>query len=111
MYADDMILFCWADSIQLDVDNLQLSFNALQEALIELKLVLNADKTKYMLFTKAKAINYANIQISTLHGLAIERVSHCKNLGFWIDDKFTFKVHVDILAKKSVDKTGLSLQK
>ncbi len=50
LYADEMILYCWADSIQLAADNLQLSFNALQEVLIELKLVLNGDKTKYVIY-------------------------------------------------------------
>ena len=34
-------MYCIADSIQLAMEKLQLSFNALQKALINLKLVLN----------------------------------------------------------------------
>ena len=45
-YADDTVLYCIADSIQLAMEKLQLSFNALQKALINLKLVFNAGKTK-----------------------------------------------------------------
>ncbi len=46
LYADDTILYCWADSIQLVIDKLQFLFNILQEELIGLKLTLNAEKNK-----------------------------------------------------------------
>ena len=41
LYADDTILYCITDSVQLATEKLQISFNVLQEALINLKLVLN----------------------------------------------------------------------
>lgn len=40
-------------TIQLTVENLLLSFNALQKALINLKLELNADKTKMYAFLQS----------------------------------------------------------
>lgn len=46
LYADDTILYCWADSIQLVIDKLQFSFGILQEAPTGLKLTLNAEKNK-----------------------------------------------------------------
>ena len=46
LYADDTILYCVADSAKSAVEKLQLSFNALQNALVSLKLVLNQTKTK-----------------------------------------------------------------
>ncbi len=50
-YADYTVLYSSANSIQSAIDNLQLSFNTLQHALLNLKLVLNADKTKVMFFS------------------------------------------------------------
>ena len=46
LYADDAVLYCIADSPQAASAKLQSSFNLLQHALTELKLFLNADKTK-----------------------------------------------------------------
>ena len=52
-YADDTVLYCVADSVQLATERLQTAFNALQEAFFNLKLILNASKTKFM-FINAK---------------------------------------------------------
>ena len=52
-YADDTVLNCVADSVQLATERLQTAFNALQEAFFNLKLILNASKTKFM-FINAK---------------------------------------------------------
>lgn len=41
LYADDTILYCIADTVQLASKKLQLSFHILHEALTDLKLVLN----------------------------------------------------------------------
>ncbi len=62
LYADDTVLYCAGDIVQLG-EKLQLSFNALQAALISLKLVLNEHKTKFMLFFRDTDDN--NIHIST----------------------------------------------
>lgn len=106
LYADDTIIYCIADSVQLAIENLQLSFNALQDALIGLKLVLNASKTKFMVFSRARDIAYNNLHISTRNGSDIERVTEYKYLGIWLDDKFTFKYHIDNLANKLRQKIG-----
>ena len=107
LYADDTILYCWADSMTLAFNNLQLAFNVLQNALFNLKLVLNSDKTKCMAFTRANSIDFTNLNICTLNGASLERVQHYKYLGIWIDDKFTFKFHVENLTKCLRAKLGL----
>ena len=56
LYADDTVLSCSADTVQLAVENLQLSFTALQNALVDLKLGLNASKTKFMLFLEREVL-------------------------------------------------------
>ena len=47
LYADDAILYCIADTVDDAIGKLQLSFNALQYALIKLKLVINDSKPNY----------------------------------------------------------------
>ena len=104
LYADDTILYSIADSA--DQANLQLSFNSLQTALTDLKLVLNARKTKTMLFSRATIDSQSNICILTKNGSAIERVSDYKYLGIWLDEKLSFKTHIDKLVKKLRQKIG-----
>ena len=110
-YADDTIIYCSADSAQLATENLQLSFNVLQDSLRELKLVLNADKTKFMLFSRAREMDLNMLRITTSSGYIIDRVTEYKYLGIWLDDKFTFKFHIDNLAGKLRQKIGFFLQK
>jgi len=74
LYADDTVLSCSADTVQLAVENLQLSFTALQNALVDFKVVLNASKTKFMLFSRARGIDFSSLHQSTLNGCYIERV-------------------------------------
>ena len=57
-------------------------------------LNLNADKTKFMFFSRAKEIDIS-IQSCTLNGIPTEKVPHYTYLVIWIDDKFTFKTHID----------------
>jgi hypothetical protein len=76
-----------------------------QRNLYDLKLVLNAEKTKLMLFTKAKSKPSDLPPITTLQGSVIESVSQYKYLGIIIDDALSFKPHVQQLLKKVKDFT------
>ena len=98
-YADDTILYSLGPTIEVATANLQTAFNRFQLALINLKLVLNSKKTKCMLFTRSPNTN-AFTGIYTLKGEQIERVTSYKYLGFWLDDKLSFKVHVEQLTKR-----------
>lgn len=60
---------------------LQQAFDKLQDARINLKLVLNTNKSEYMLFFRARYIVYSSLHIATLNGQSIERVSGNKYLG------------------------------
>ncbi len=69
-------------------------------SLVHLELVLNTDKTKYRVFSRAKETD-RNFQIYSLNGTLIEKIPHYKYLGiFIIDDKFIFKYHIDHLSEK-----------
>ena len=106
LYADDTVIYCIDSSAHLAMDKLQHAFNILQEELIALKLVLNASKTKFMLFSKSKT-TYNDLRIDTLNRSPIDRVSEYKYLGIWLDDKLTFKHHISELTTKLRQKIGL----
>ena len=68
--------------------------------LFRLKLLLNVDKTKVMLFSKAKKTPEPVLDIVTTQGQVLEVVACYKYLGIWLDDCLSFKLHVNNLLKK-----------
>jgi len=76
-----------------------------QAQLYQLKLVLNAEKTKVMFFSNARK-NELDLNIVTDHGKTIEIVSSYKYLGFLIDDQLSFKLHIQNLVKRLKLKLG-----
>ena len=55
-----MVIYSAAPPIELAVQNLQSDFLIIQQALIDLKLVLNTDKTKYLIFSQKPAARLYN---------------------------------------------------
>ena len=86
--------------------NLQNAFIVFQNTLLQLKLVLNADKTKCVLFTNSRNGPLNITSVVTLEGSEIEFVNSYKYLGNLIDDSLTFKPHVLYLVKKLRLKLG-----
>lgn len=58
-----------------------------------------------MLFSRARDSN-ENLDITTLFGSNIDCVSECKYLGVWLDNKLTFKCHIENLTVKLQQKIG-----
>lgn len=81
---------------------LQHSCADLQVALNNHHFFLNADKTKFMFFSRAKNIYCDSLIISTKSGILTERVTEYKYLGIWIDEKVNFKCHVTKLVLTSL---------
>lgn len=54
LYADDMEVYCQAKSVISVPKCLQSAFDSIQSDILQLKLVLNADKTKATLFENQK---------------------------------------------------------
>ena len=70
------------------------------------KLVLNAKKTKFMLFSRSTNTDFNSVNITTLTGYNTERVIDYKYLGIWPDVKLTFKSHINKLVGKCRQKLG-----
>ena len=104
-----MTFYSLAPTPEGALSQLQLAFNTVQEHLYDLKLVLNADRTKVMLSntlsnTKTKPKNHPSILSS--HGLKIECVSNHWYLGILIDDSLSFANHIQQLVKRLKLKLG-----
>uniref|UniRef100_A0A8C2EK04 Reverse transcriptase domain-containing protein n=1 Tax=Cyprinus carpio TaxID=7962 RepID=A0A8C2EK04_CYPCA len=105
-YADDTVMYCGAPSKQQALIKLQAAFDVFQSRLHTLKLVLNADKTKIMLFSSSKKAVDNFIPLQTLQGNVIELVKEYKYLGITIDDKLSFGSHITNLTKQLKIKLG-----
>ena len=79
--ADDTILYTSVPSLDTALTNLQTSFNAIQHSFLGLQLLLNASKTKYMLFNQLLPTRPTSI--NTLDGSDLEYVDNYKYLGVW----------------------------
>ena len=79
---------------------LQSAFDVLQSQLSKLKLVLNTDQTKLMLFSNGKELPTNMPKLLTTHKVEIERVNLYKYLGFIIDEKLSFKLHIGKLVSR-----------
>lgn len=61
-----------------------------------------------MRYTKSRIAPSSTAQsIFTLDGKCVENVSSYKCLGLWIDEKLTFKVHIEKLVRKLISATFL----
>ena len=100
LYADDTILYCSSSSALKSLELLQSAFDTVQFRLAQLKLVLNAEKTKNMLFSNGKQLPSHLPRLSTVYGVEIEMVTSYKYLGILIDENLSFKLHINKLVSK-----------
>ena len=105
LYADDTVIYTCAPSLVQAFEKLQTAFQSLQASLYGLKLVMYVQKTKLMTFTRAHT-QPEKVSIVTSGGSPIEKVSSYKYLGIRLDDKLSFKVHMDNLERKLKLKLG-----
>ncbi len=105
-YADDSVIYCSASSVQQAIFKLQSAFDVIQSRIYYLKLVMNVDKTKYMLFSGSKKFDNSLSSLQTLQGSVIELVKEYKYLGIIVDDVLSFSSHITQLKKKLRIKLG-----
>ena len=79
-YADDTILYT-SGPLGTVSTKLQMSFNAIQLSFRGFQLLLNASKTKCMLFNRSLPVRARLSSITTLDGSDLEYVDNYKYLG------------------------------
>ena len=95
---------CIRDTEQINEDP---SYNYEETIIINLPLLnwneyLMQVTTKHMWFSNSHEDVSDDLFISTLDGALVDRVPAYKYLGSWIDEKRSFKNHVDELVKKLI---------
>ncbi len=110
-YADDSVMYCSASSGKQALYKLQSAFDVIQSRIYNLKLVLNVDKTKYMLFSGSKKFDKNVSSLQTLQGTVIESVKEYKYLGIIVDNALSFSSHITQLKKKLKIKLGFYFRK
>ena len=93
IYADNTILYTSGPSLDTVLTTLQTSFNAIQLSFRGLQLLLNASKTKCMLFNRSLPAPARPYSITTVDGSDLEYVDSYTYLGFWLDSKLSFQTH------------------
>ena len=58
---------------------------------------LSVNKSCYMIITNKRKVNNVNL---TLYGQPLQKVSEFKYLGLWLDNKYTWKTHIQHLETK-----------
>jgi hypothetical protein len=111
LYADDTILHTSGPSLDTVLTNLQTSFNAIQHSFRGLQLLLNARKTKCMLFNRSLPAPTNLTSITTLDGSDSEYVDSFKYLGVWLDCKLSFQTHIKHLQSKITSRIGFLFRK
>ena len=71
------------------------------------RICINADKTKYMIFSNRKLLHLRNIKIGSA---TIEETNNIKFLGIIFDKHLTFKNHVGVVAQKISKSVGISFK-
>ena len=106
LYADDTILYTSGPSLDTVLINLKTSFNALLLSFRGLQLLLNASKTKCMLFNQSLPAPAYLSSITTLDGSDLEYVDNYTYLGVWLDCKVSFQTHIKHLQSKIKSRIG-----
>ena len=100
-----MIMFSGTSPDDLNKDML-IGLQQVTSWLMDNRLTLNIDKTKFMIFgTRPQLPNFNDVQIS-LKGNVIERVKVYKYLGVILDEHLSWANHIDHTAKKISKKLG-----
>jgi hypothetical protein len=108
LFADDMLLYIMGDNVDSIINNLQEELRGIQDWLSNNNLVLNIDKTKFMIIKcKYNTINRNNNLILKIHNTHIEQVETFKYLGIIIDENLSFKNHASYVTNKIAKKINL----
>lgn len=97
LFADDTNISCSGENLQQLVKDVTKEMKKLKIWFDRNKLSLNLNKTKIMLFVNCNMNIQVNIQID---GVIIDRVHENKFLGVIIDDRISWKSHINHVQSK-----------
>ena len=104
LFADDTNIFHSADNITELLEELHEEMNDIKTWFDSNKLSLNLAKTKVMLFGNQRSSVDVNLCIN---GIQIERIKETRFLGLIVDEKLSWKPHIQHLVKKISKNIGI----
>jgi hypothetical protein len=81
LFADDSVMYSIASTADQALSLSETDFKILQGSFIQLKLVLNAKKTHFVIFNRFKKLVENTLALTNLDGSQMNRVSANKYLG------------------------------
>lgn len=105
LYADDTCLFYFGHTIQNIINEAQKDLNILHSWLSQNLLTINTAKTSYIIFS-AKNKKIPDFTPLTINNETINKTNNEKYLGLILDNRLTFKAHIDYLRNKIIPLTG-----
>lgn len=104
LFADDAMIVTKDKNVNIAIIKLNEDLNRIYNWLNEKRLMLNIDKTKWMLIARGKPkCKLIDVKIANNN---IERVSQMKYLGIILDDKLCFEQQVKNCMKKTASKVN-----
>ena len=102
LFADDTNLFYSHNNVKELFRTMNAELSHLNDWFCANKLSLNTDKTKYVLFHKAKSKDNLPLVLPDLfiNDVKIKSENSLKFLGVMIDENLTWKAHVELVEKK-----------
>ena len=102
LFADDIALYMWHNNLTTLVEEIKLKFSHLYMWCVRNKVIINRDKTHFVLFhtvNKPIPTNFLTIQTEFM---SIDRVPFFEYLGVTLDETFTWNNHIDYIGKSLV---------
>lgn len=106
LFADDTVLFFGSNDPKEALRKIKEGIIQINKWLKIKKLKLNVQKTKMMVISNKKNLNFDEFDVD-IEGEMIEKVQQFKYLGVQIDDKLNFKGHIDYVISKIAKKHGI----
>ena len=100
LFADDSNMFCCGNDVQKLISTTNTELIKIVDWFIANRLTLNEQKTQMMVFGPIQYLNYKEPFKIVLNGVEIEESKQIKFLGLIIDQKLTFKLHIQQVVKK-----------
>lgn len=104
LFADDTTLYSSSSDINRLCSDMSSDLLQVKEWLLANRLTLNANKTYYIIFGLKKVPENVTVSVD---GHALERKKSGKFLGVILDEKLTFKEHIEFVTQKISRLCGL----
>jgi hypothetical protein len=105
LYADDTCLFYFGPKLETLIEQAQNDINLLHRWLLCNLLTINESKTKYIIFSAKNKIIKSHEPL-VINGVTLQTTEQEKYLGLILDNKLTWKPHIDSLRSKITSLTG-----